>query len=196
VHRQSKPGPRVEHRAARASKRILRPGAWRAFLCLALACLLSAQTPAYKGKEEKLPVEVAPQPVSFSHKKHSAAGMKCHNCHPGAARQEQAGLPAATLCLGCHATIKAESPEIKRLAALDAAGEKLKWVRVYKIPDFVFFSHANHLRAGAKCATCHGPVEERDVLAKEVSTGMIACMNCHAAHKASTECVLCHQLSF
>jgi len=98
--------------------------------------------------------------------------------------------------MGCHSTVKADSPEIRKLHEIHKGRQKIGWVRVYKVPDFVFFSHASHLKAGEQCVTCHGPVEERHVLAQEVSTSMVACMNCHAARKASNECVLCHQLSF
>lgn len=163
---------------------------------LAAAALFAQQAPVYKGKEEKLPAEVAPQPVRYSHKRHLALGMRCLDCHKGAVEKDQAGLPGTVLCLGCHSTIKTDSPEIRKLAEIHKRGEKIRWVRVYRVPDFVFFSHASHLKAGEQCVTCHGPVQERDVLAKEVSTSMTACMNCHAVRKASNECVLCHQLSF
>ena len=96
--------------------------------------------------------------------------------------------------MACHQTIKARSREIKKLAAAHSRGEKVPWVRVYRIPDFVFFSHVVHTKSGAKCQDCHGPVEKRDRLAKEVSTSMVACMNCHAAKKAPTGCSICHQL--
>jgi hypothetical protein len=161
-----------------------------------LARLLAQQAPVYKGKEEKLPAAVAPQPIAYSHKKHVALGMRCLGCHKDASEKDQAGLPETARCMACHEAIKAESPEIRKLAAIHQGGKKVAWVRVCKVPDFVFFSHASHLKAGEQCVTCHGPVQERDVLAKEVSTSMIACMNCHAARKASNDCVLCHQLSF
>jgi predicted CXXCH cytochrome family protein len=158
--------------------------------------LLAQQAPVYKAKEEKLPLAVALQPIAYSHKKHVGLGMRCLECHKGAAEKDQAGLPGTALCIGCHATIKAESPEIRKLAEFHKRGEQPAWVRIYRVPGFVFFSHASHVKAGEQCVTCHGPVQERDVLAKEVSTGMIACMNCHAARKVSNDCVLCHQLSF
>ena len=94
----------------------------------------------------------------------------------------------------CHRGIGTEYPGVKRLAEVHSQGEKLSWVRVYQVPDFVFFSHGNHVKAGEKCASCHGPVQEREVLAKEVSTSMIYCMNCHGARRVSTECQLCHDL--
>jgi hypothetical protein len=165
---------------------------------MGVAALLLAQQPppVYKGKEEKLPRSVAPQPIAFSHKKHAALRINCLDCHKDAAQKEQAGLPATRSCMGCHVTIKADTEEIRRLADVHKRGEQVRWVRVYTVPDYVFFSHANHLKAGEQCVTCHGPVQEREVLAKEVSTSMVACMNCHAARKASNDCVFCHQLSF
>ncbi len=161
-----------------------------------IAGVLSAQQPpaVYKGQEEKLPVAVAPQPIPFSHRKHIAIGQTCLDCHAGATEKDSAGLPSTELCMACHETIKAQSPEIKKLAEAHRRGEKVKWVRVYRIPDFVFFSHANHTKAGVQCQECHGAVEKRDRLMKEVSTSMVACMNCHAARKAPTGCTACHQL--
>jgi len=163
--------------------------------CLCAGAMRGQPPPAvYRGQEEKLPAAVAPQPIAFSHRKHIAVGQTCADCHAGAAEQDGAGFPPTDLCMTCHETIKTRRREIKKLAAAHARGEKVKWVRVYRIPDFVFFSHAGHAKAGVKCQECHGPVEQRDVLAKEVSTSMVACMNCHAARKAPTGCSACHQL--
>ena len=156
--------------------------------------ILVGQAPVYQSKEEKLPKEVAAQPVEFSHKKHTAAGITCLDCHPNAMTKERAGLPDAEACLLCHGSIKNDSSAIQKLAKIHQSNESLRWVRIYQVPDFVFFNHSSHLKAGEACAACHGPVETRDTLAKEVSTSMTACMNCHAARKASIECFLCHQL--
>jgi predicted CXXCH cytochrome family protein len=164
-------------------------------LWLCVGTVRGQQPPAvYRGQQEKLPVAVAPQPIAFSHKKHFAMRQTCVDCHAGATGEEEPGLPKTDLCMACHETIKTRSREIKKLAAARQRGERLNWVRVYRLPDFVFFSHANHTKAGLKCQECHGPVEKRDVLAKEVSTSMVACMNCHAVKKAPMGCSACHQL--
>jgi len=161
------------------------------------AFLLVAQAPRqYQGKEEKLPLEVGPQPVAFSHKQHAAAKLACADCHPGATSKERAGLPAASRCLACHRTIVPDHPEVRKLGAFEKKGGRIPWVRVYQVPEFVFFSHASHTGAGIDCETCHGPVAERDVLAKEVSTSMTACMSCHAAREVSNDCHFCHALGF
>ena len=96
--------------------------------------------------------------------------------------------------MACHESIKPESSAVKKLTAAHQRSAKVKWVRVYRVPDFVFFSHATHVKAEVECNTCHGPVAERDVLAKEVSTSMVMCMNCHAEKKAPNGCSVCHQL--
>ena len=165
-------------------------------VCALLTSLaaLGQAPPVYKGKQEKLPIKVAPQPISFNHKKHAFAGISCLDCHSGAAEKERAGLPNTERCMLCHMAIATEHAEVTHLAQLHARGKQVSWIRVYRVPDFVFFSHGNHTRAGEHCASCHGPVQEREVLAKEVSTSMIACMNCHAARQVSTECHLCHDL--
>ena len=92
----------------------------------------------YQGIQEKLPIEVAPQPVPFSHRQHVAAALACQDCHANAARKERAGLPDAEKCMLCHTTIKTDSPEVQKLVQIHKDGKKLDWVRVYRVPDFVF----------------------------------------------------------
>jgi hypothetical protein len=169
---------------------------FRIFLACALLVLIAAaqDEPAYVSPPEELPAEVGAQPIAFNHKLHVEQGLKCLDCHKGAEKKRAAGLPAMKDCLLCHQTIATESPDIQKMFMLTSSGIKLDWVRVYQTPDFVFFSHKNHLKAGETCETCHGPVATREVLAKEVSTNMTACMNCHVQRGATTECFFCHEL--
>jgi hypothetical protein len=160
-----------------------------------LAAFLLAQQPAqYIGKVEDLPVKVAPQPIAFRHKLHVELGLECLDCHTSAAEKDWAGIPQAADCMKCHSPVTTGTSELVKLTRFHERKEKIPWVRVYRVPDFVFFSHATHLKADESCETCHGPVGKRDVLMQEVSTSMIFCMNCHAERKASNDCALCHQL--
>lgn len=147
-----------------------------------------------ENKEEKLPAPAPSQPISFNHKQHVEVGMECRDCHADVDSKDQAGLPSVAFCMQCHEAVSTDSPEIKKLAELHKRGERIRWVRVYKVPAYVFFSHSTHIKARQKCDTCHGPVEERKVIAQEVSTSMTACIQCHKSMKASTDCFLCHQL--
>ena len=145
-----------------------------------------------QGRGEQLPVTVAAQPVPFSHKIHMSAGARCVDCHAGAATSARAGIPDSPQCMNCHRAVKRDSPQVAAIRRFSEQRQPIPWIRVYKTPDFVNFSHARHSRFG--CTQCHGPVEQRDVLAKEVSTSMEACMSCHVQHKASTNCSVCHEL--
>ena len=93
----------------------------------------------------------------------------------------------------CHATIKTDSPAIKKLADFAAQKKPVPWVQVYQVPDYVYFSHRTHVvKAKMDCANCHGPVRERDVIVKERPTSMPACINCHKEKGAPIGCRTCH----
>ena len=156
--------------------------------------LLIPQITNYQGKHERLPITVAPQPVSFNHLEHSSLGLGCQQCHSGASQEDGAGLPPIAQCMLCHDTLKKDEPEIQKLARFHQEGKEPSWVRVYELPDFVPFSHSKHLKARLECATCHGPVEKREILAKEVSTSMKVCIGCHLEKEASIDCDLCQDL--
>ncbi len=132
------------------------------------------------------------QPVPYSHKTHLAMGLKCNNCHTNPDPGEVMGFPAESKCMQCHQAVKKDSPHIQKLAASAKENKPMPWVRVYRIPGFVFFSHRAHIQQGFDCSKCHGPVAERDVIRKEVSLAMGDCMECHRHNKASTDCKFCH----
>jgi hypothetical protein len=134
-----------------------------------------------------------PQPIPFSHKTHAAAGLTCQGCHTIAPPGDLAGYPAAAFCMGCHATLKKDSPAIQALAAFAKDRTPIPWIRVYRVPDFVYFSHeVHHKQAGVECAACHGPVAEREVVVREKSTAMADCMKCHDQRRAANGCDVCH----
>lgn len=133
------------------------------------------------------------QPIPYSHKTHVALGLKCRECHAMPEPGEMMTIPAPKKCMSCHASVKADSPAIQKLAGFAASGRQIPWVRVYQIPGFVFFSHKAHLNAGADCQKCHGPVQERERLARETDISMGGCMNCHRETKASLSCTYCHE---
>lgn len=120
------------------------------------------------------------EPV-FSHKRHEDAQVKlaCTFCHKGAKTEFHAGFPEWKTCKTCH---------------VDKAERTIPSRRVYKVPDFVFWSHEQHSLARIECTTCHGEVAAQDVLAEFRSTKMYACVNCHKEKKATVRCNACHEL--
>jgi len=157
-------------------------------LLFSLALLASAQTP----KAKYIPPPPA-QPLPYSHKQHLSLGLECKNCHEMPEPGDFAGLPSTAICMGCHNQVKKDSPAIQRLAEYHRESKPVPWARVYRIPDYVFFSHKEHVTRGkANCETCHGPVRERDVMRKEKDTSMAACMDCHRTNNAPLTCDYCH----
>ncbi len=58
--------------------------------------------------------------------------------------------------------------------------QPVEWVRVHNLPDFAYFNHSQHVSvAGIECQTCHGPVEEMEVVYQYSSLTMGWCVNCH-----------------
>ena len=133
------------------------------------------------------------QPVPFNHKEHLARGLKCNSCHKNPDPGELMAYPPESFCMTCHQAVKTDSPHIQKLAAAAKEKKPIPWVRIYSLPDYVYFSHRVHTKAGTTCETCHGPVRERDVITKEVVHNMRTCMACHAATKAPNDCDTCHE---
>ncbi len=56
----------------------------------------------------------------------------------------------------------------------------IEWVRIHNLPDHVYFNHAQHVSVGkVECQTCHGPVEEMEVVQQYSPLSMGWCVNCH-----------------
>jgi hypothetical protein len=167
----------------------------RRLLSLALIGLFGLFCLQLSFAQEDKPRQEVKQPIAFNHKLHAEAGLQCALCHSKAESKDQAGIPNAKDCLACHRKFQAAGATLQTLAEYEKAEREIAWVRIYKLPSFVFFSHQAHLKAKANCATCHGEVQARAALWQEKEITMAACMNCHQERKASTDCNLCHELS-
>ena len=56
----------------------------------------------------------------------------------------------------------------------------IEWLRIHNLPDHAYFNHAQHVSVGkVECQTCHGKVEEMEVLAQHAPLSMGWCVNCH-----------------
>ena len=66
--------------------------------------------------------------------------------------------------MGCHATVKAESARLAPVRASWASGESVEWTKVYRLPEHTYFDHSAHLAVGVGCVTCHGRVDQMDVV--------------------------------
>lgn len=65
-------------------------------------------------------------------------------------------------------------------AAYAMYNKPVEWVRIHNLPDHVYFNHAQHVNAGnVACQTCHGNIQEMDVVAQHAPLSMGWCINCH-----------------
>ncbi|MFZ4426861.1 MAG: c-type cytochrome [Saprospiraceae bacterium] len=56
----------------------------------------------------------------------------------------------------------------------------VEWVRIHNLPDHAYFNHAQHVAVGkVECQTCHGPVEQMELVHQYSPLSMGWCINCH-----------------
>ena len=152
------------------------------------------------------------QPIKFSHKVHAGDNkIDCNYCHSSARHSKTSGIPSLNVCMNCHKFVDGSSgktfmyngeeysmeTEIKKIhTALDYDPstqkygdnpQPVKWIKVHNLPDHVYYSHQQHVTVGKqKCQTCHGPVEEMDVVEQYSPLTMKWCIQCHAETGVAT----------
>lgn len=142
------------------------------------------------------------QPIKFSHQLHAGQyEIDCKYCHTGVTKSKNAWIPSVNICMNCHKYIQ-EGPqygaeEIAKIyeaygwdptqMAKTGEGKPVQWVRIHNTPDHAYFNHAQHVVAGQlECQTCHGPIEEMEVVYQYSDLGMGWCINCHRNEQVKT----------
>lgn len=140
------------------------------------------------------------QPIPFSHRVHAGTkNISCFFCHPSATKSSNAGIPPLEKCLLCHNVIAAKFRPIAKIHTYADRKEPIPWVRVYRLPDFVHFSHQAHLTNATTwgirfdCGKCHGNVKQMDRVYDTYNVNQMRfCVNCHQKNGFSTKCFTCH----
>jgi len=128
------------------------------------------------------------QPIPFNHRFHvTELSMECEYCHIGTESSQAAAMPAVSTCMGCHRIIGNNLEPIQRLRGYFDSGQPVPWERVYKLPEFVQFTHQPHIRNQLDCEECHGKVEEMDRVYQFSSLRMGWCLDCHWAEGEDTD---------
>lgn len=127
------------------------------------------------------------QPIAYSHKLHAGDyAIECEYCHTGGDKSKNANIPSANICMNCHSGIlkvtgsDEVSEEIMKIYEAVETGTPIEWVRVNNLPDLAYFNHAQHFNVGGiECQTCHGPIEEMEVVRQFEDLTMGWCIDCH-----------------
>jgi hypothetical protein len=122
------------------------------------------------------------QPVPYSHELHAGQlGMDCRYCHGDAEKSPHASIPPTQTCMGCHSQIRTESLRLLPVRESWATGRPIEWVKVNHLPDYAHFSHAVHVNVGVGCESCHGRIDQMEVVYQVSPMSMAWCLDCHRA---------------
>ncbi|MEJ7660949.1 MAG: cytochrome c3 family protein [Hymenobacter sp.] len=129
------------------------------------------------------------QPIAFSHKIHAGENqINCAYCHTSVYKSKSANIPSANICMNCHSQIKTESPEIKKIYRAIERKQPIQWVRIHNLPDLAYFNHSQHTQVGGvQCQTCHGPIQNMEVVYQYSALTMGWCINCHRESPLNTK---------
>jgi heme/copper-type cytochrome/quinol oxidase subunit 2 len=135
------------------------------------------------------------QPIAFSHALHAGQyEIACQYCHTGVEIGKSANIPSANICMNCHTHIQnvggkeGISPEIQKIYNAVDNNQPIEWVRVHNLPDLAYFNHAQHVAVGGvECQTCHGPIQEMEVVGQHSTLTMGWCIDCHRQTEITTE---------
>jgi cytochrome c551/c552 len=154
------------------------------------------------------------QPIFYSHKVHAGINqISCLYCHSNALDSKHATVPPLNVCMNCHAAINdyTHGPKLYREDGSEVDGtveiqklysyvgydpktsryntenaKPVEWIKIHNLPDHVFFSHAQHTKAGkVQCQTCHGPIQEMNEVKQFAPLSMGWCINCHRTTKVN-----------
>ena len=135
------------------------------------------------------------QPIAFSHALHAGQyEIACQYCHTGVEIGKSANIPSANICMNCHTHIQnvggkeGVSPEIQKIYNAVDNNTPIEWVRVHNLPDLAYFNHAQHVKVGGiECQTCHGPIQEMEVVGQHSALTMGWCIDCHRQTEIITQ---------
>jgi cytochrome c2 len=140
--------------------------------------------------------------------------ISCLYCHTGAEEGKHANIPSLNTCMNCHMNIneytgeklyREDGSEVNGTAEIQkiykAVGfepgknantwdmdlgktKPVQWAKIHNLPDHVYFSHAQHVKAGkVQCQTCHGEIQKMDEVKQAADLSMGWCINCHRTTK-------------
>ena len=124
--------------------------------------------------------QVIDEPVPFSHKHHVGdLGLDCRFCHTGVEKAAYAGVPSTQTCMTCHSQIWTNAAMLAPVRESFADRTPIRWVRVHRLAQYVYFDHSIHVAKGVGCSECHGAMHEMPLTRQATPMTMGWCLDCH-----------------
>ena len=120
------------------------------------------------------------QPVPFSHALHAGElELDCRYCHANVERSAVASVPPTQICMNCHSLVARDSEQLAAIRDSMSNDSPMEWVRIHKLPEYAYFDHSVHVKAGVGCSSCHGDIRAMEVVAQQEPLSMGWCLECH-----------------
>ena len=120
------------------------------------------------------------QPVPYSHAMHAGQlGLDCRYCHTTVEKTAFAAIPPSQICMNCHTVIRKDSPRLEPIRESFKTGKPVEWIKIHDLPDYVYFNHSAHVKHGVGCVSCHGRIDQMDVVQQVAPLSMGWCLECH-----------------
>ena len=103
----------------------------------------------------------------------------CRYCHSFVESSSEANIPSTSVCMNCHQNIRKESKDLTFLKDSYENNNPIEWVKVHMLPDYAYFDHSVHLNAGVGCVSCHGRIDQMEVVQQSEPLSMSWCLDCH-----------------
>jgi hypothetical protein len=120
------------------------------------------------------------QPVHYSHALHvGQLGMDCKYCHTTVEKAAFAAVPPTQTCMNCHANVATQEPTLRNVYSSWESGNAIEWIKVHDLADYSYFNHAAHINKGVGCYSCHGRMDQMEVVYQAEPLNMGWCLQCH-----------------
>ena len=83
--------------------------------------------------------------------------------------------------MNCHTTVSTDSPELEIVHNSWEQKVPIEWVRVHMLPDYSYFNHSAHVNSGVGCESCHGRIDQMEIVEQVKPLSMSWCLDCHRA---------------
>jgi hypothetical protein len=124
--------------------------------------------------------EVVQQPIPFSHKHHVAQlGIGCQYCHTSVEVSANAGFPPTKTCMNCHQQMWVGADLLAPVRESYQKDIPIAWNKVHNVPHYTYFNHSIHVNKGVGCYSCHGNIDDMNLVFQTKTLLMEWCLNCH-----------------